>query len=120
MSNRVGGIIFVKVDGVQYKAKGNWTYNLGKLRKEGIAGADGMHGHKALPQVPFIEGVITDSSEMSLEKLLDVDEATVTLELANGKVISLSKAWFAGDGNGSTEEGEIEARFEGMECDEIR
>lgn len=120
MGNRVGGIIFIKADGVQYRAKGSWTYNLGKLKKEGISGADGMHGYKAMPQVPYIEGTITDDSEISLEQLLEMDDATVTLELANGKVISLSKAWFAGEGNVSTEEGEIEARFEGMECDEIR
>jgi hypothetical protein len=120
MSNRVGGVIFIKADGVQYRAKGSWTYNLGKLKKEGIVGADGMHGYKAMPQVPFIEGAITDDSEISVEKLLELDGATVTLELANGKVISLSNAWFAGEGNVSTEEGEIEARFEGMECDEIR
>lgn len=120
MSKRIGGIIFIKVDGAQYKAKGNWTYNLGRLKKEFIAGADGVHGFKAMPQVPFIEGTITDDSEISMEDLLDIEEATVTLELANGKVISLSQAAFAGEGNGSTEEGEIEARFEGMDCDEIR
>lgn len=117
---RIGGIIFVKANGTQYRAKGSWTYNLGKLKREGIAGADGVHGYKAMPQVPFIEGTITDDSEISLETLLDLDDATITLELANGKVISLSQAWFAGEGNVTTEEGEIEARFEGMECDEIR
>ena len=120
MSKRVGGIIFIKADGTQYRAKGNWTYNLGHLKKEGVVGADGMHGFKAMPQVPFIEGTITDDSEISLETILDLEDATITLELANGKVISLSQAWFAGEGNVTTEEGEIEARFEGMECDEIR
>lgn len=117
---RVGGIIFVKADGVQYKAKGSWTYNLGKLKNEGIAGVDGVHGYKSMPQVPFIEGTITDSGDMSLEKLLDIKDATITLELANNKVITLSKAWFAGEGDVSTEEGEIAARFEGMDADEVR
>ena len=51
---------------------------------------------------------------------LKTSDETIVLELANGKVISLNNAWFAGDGNFSTEEGELEARFEGLTADEIR
>lgn len=118
--SRIGGIIFIKVDGQQYKAKGNWTYNLGEPKREGIAGSDSVHGYKETPQVPFIEGTITDDPDISTAALLRIKGATCTLELANEKVIVLRDAWFAGDGNGSTEEGEIEARFEGLGADEIR
>jgi len=120
MSKRVGGIIFIKVDGVQYRAKGNWSYNFGVAKREGVVGADGVHGYKEMPQIPFIEGVITDDSEISAIDILKIKDATVTLELANGKVAVLKDAWFAGDGNMSTEEGEIEARFEGLDADEVR
>lgn len=117
---RVGGKIFVKANGIQYRAKGSWTYNLGKDKREAVVGADAVHGYKAMPQAPFIEGTITDSSELSIEDLLDLTEATIILELANGKIISLNDAWWAADGNVTTEEGEIEARFEGLTADEIR
>lgn len=117
---RVGGIIFVKVDGVQYRVKGSWTYNLGKAKREAVVGSDSVHGYKELPQVPFIEGTITDDAAVSMEALLTVTGATIILELANGKVISLKDAWFAGDGNFTTEEGELEARFEGLSANEIR
>lgn len=117
---RIGGIIFVKVNGVQYRAKGSWTYNLGQGMREGIAGSDKVHGYKETPQVPYIEGVITDGSDISMTQLLNIQGASVTLELANSKVISLSDAWFAGEGEGSTEEGEIQARFEGLRAEEIR
>lgn len=117
---RVGGIIFIKVDGVQYKAKGSWTYNFGKPKREGIAGSDKVHGYKEMPQVPFVEGVITDDSEISAEQLLLVKDATVTLELANGKVGVWRQSWFAGDGNITTEEGEIATRFEAIEAEEVR
>lgn len=117
---RVGGKIFVKADGQQYRAKGNWTYNLGIDRREGVVGSDRVHGYKEMPQLPFIEGVITDSGNLSAEALLSLKDATVILELANGKIVSLSESWFAGDGNITTEEGEIEARFEGIRAEEIR
>ena len=117
---RIGGTIFIKVDGEQYRAKGDWDYNIGVGKREGVAGSDGVHGYKETPQVPYIEGAITDGSDISMTKLLSIKDATVTLELANGKVIVLNKAWFAGEGKGNTGEGEIDARFEGVTADEIR
>ncbi|SDI55384.1 phage tail tube protein [Pseudomonas abietaniphila] len=117
--NRIGGIIALKVNGDIYFAKGNFTYNLGKPKREGVVGADTVHGYKETPQVPFIEGEITDRQELSLEDLVTLDDATITLELSNGKVITLSEAWFAGEGTGNTEEGNIACRFEGMSAEEV-
>jgi len=120
MGKRVGGIIFVKVDGVQYQAKGAFDYNLGLPKKEAVVGMDSTHGYTEKPQVAYIEGTITDSSELSLSNLIGISDATVTLELANGKVIVLKNAWYASEGKGNSEEGELEARFEGLQGDEIR
>lgn len=117
---RVGGIIEVKVDGGIQSAKGNWTYNLGNPKREAVVGSDAVHGYKEMPQAPYIEGSITDRQDLDLKALQTVKDTTVTLNLANGKTIVLRNAWFAGDGNVSTEEGEIEARFEGMGAEEIR
>jgi hypothetical protein len=118
--SRIGGTIFVKRNGTQFRAKGSWTYNLGRMKKTAVVGSDGVHGFKVEPQVPFIEGSITDQGTMSATDLLDTEGATITLELANGKIIQLSDASFCGEGNITTEEGEIAARFEGLECEEIR
>lgn len=117
--NRIGGMIALKVNGDIYFAKGNFTYNLGKPKREGVVGADVVHGYKETPQVPFVEGEITDRNELSLEDLVTLDDATITLELANGKVITLSEAWYAGEGTGNTEEGNIACRFEGMSAEEV-
>jgi hypothetical protein len=118
--NRIGGIIALKVNGDIYFAKGNFTYNLGKPKREGVVGADTVHGYKETPQVPFVEGEITDRNELSLEDLVTLDDATITLELSNGKVITLSEAWYAGEGTGNTEEGNIACRFEGMNAEEVK
>lgn len=118
--NRIGGIIALKVNGDIYFAKGNFTYNLGKPKREGVVGADTVHGYKETPQVPFVEGEITDRNELSLEDLVTLDDATITLELSNGKVITLSEAWYAGEGTGNTEEGNIACRFEGMSAEEVK
>jgi hypothetical protein len=117
--NRRGGVLFLKVNGEIYDAKGNFTYNLGQPKREGIVGADSVHGYKETPQVPFIEGEITDRAGLDLAALCNLDDATATLELANGKVITLRNAWYAGDGTGNTEEGNIDVRFEGLSADEV-
>lgn len=117
---KIGGKIFVKVDGQQYRAKGSWSYNIGEDVREAVVGSDQVHGYKEMPQVPFIEGTISDTANLNMTNLLRITDATVTLELNNGKIIALNNAWFAGPGTASSEEGEIEARFEGLSAEEIR
>jgi 23S rRNA U2552 (ribose-2'-O)-methylase RlmE/FtsJ len=121
MANRRAGVIFVKVDGELVDAKGNFTYNLGQPMREAMVGASGIQGFKETPQVSFIEGEITDRRELDMIRLIQGDEQTVTLELNNGKVIVLNNAWFAGDGQGQTEEANITVRWESAEpADEMR
>lgn len=117
--NRIAGLIAVKVDGTQYLAKGNFTYNIGKPKRDAVVGADAVHGYKEVPQVPFIEGEFSDRADISLETLVTISDATVTMELGNGKVIVLRNAWYAGEGTVNTEEGNVGVRFEGMSADEV-
>ncbi len=118
-NRRVGGIIFFKVDGELFQAKGEFTYRINPTKREMVAGQDAIHGFKEEPVVPFIEGSITDSDELDLESLLLIKDATATVELANGKTIVIRDSWFAADGNVSSSEGEIEVRFEGIRGEEI-
>lgn len=117
---RVGGLIFVKVNGDVLKAKGAFTYNLGSPKREAVLDAGGgVAGYKESPQVPYIEGAATDSDSLDLKGILETKDATVTLELANGKTIVLRQAYYAGDGEVGTEEGELQIRFEGFSAEEI-
>lgn len=117
--SRRGGMIQVQVNGVLYDAKGDFTYNLGRPKNEAIIGTDGVHGFKATPQVAFIEGEVTDRGDLDVDALVRLEGATVTLLLANGKVIALSNAWYAGEGTGNTGEGNLAVRFEAAQAEEI-
>lgn len=117
--NRKGGTIFVKVDGAQYEAKGEYSYNIGAPKRTSIVGASGVHGYSEEAQAPYIEGAITDGADVNLKTLLNLDGVTVTLELANGKTIVLRDAWYAADGTVKTKEGEIPVRFEGKSAEEV-
>ena len=116
----IAGVIELKVNGEIHLAKGNFTYNLGKIKAEMMIGSDGVHGLKGTPQAPRIEGEITDRGDMSLEDFVTLREATITLTLANEKVIVLERAGYTGDGDAQTEEANIQAVFHGFSCEEVR
>lgn len=122
MAQRRAGIIFLKIDGEQFDAKGNFTYGMGKPNRESIMGSDGFHGYKEMPQAAFIEGEITDSKDLDVDKLANITDSTITLELANSKVVVLRNAFSTNkDGlSGQTEEGNIPVRFEGASAEEVR
>lgn len=116
----VAGVLSFQLDGTTYRMKGTWTYNEGQVKREGIVGADGPHGYSEKPQMPFIEGTITDGRSLVLKDLTTFDGGTCTLHMRNGKVFVLRDAWQAGDGTVDTDESEIEVRFEGLSGNEVR
>lgn len=113
------GFIRAVVDGNAIRAKGDYTYNLGHPKAEAVLGTLDVAGKKTTPQVPYIEGAITDSAALDLAAFLSIEGATVFLELANGKSVVLRDAFYAGDGEVSTAESEIKVRFEGSSCEEV-
>lgn len=117
---RRGGIIQLSVDGVVYDAKGEATYNLGDPKREAVIGSDGkVHGFTEKVQVPFIELKFTDRGGLDTRALHNLTNSTVVLSLANGKLVTLRNSWYAAPGDGKTDEGEIDARFEGKSAQEI-
>lgn len=119
MSQRKGGVIQIQVAGVLYDAKGNFTYNLGRPKRDPIVGADSVHGFKETPQPAFLEGEFTDRGNLDLNALVTMENATVTLGLANGKTVVFRDAWYSGDGTANTDEGNIAVRFDAKEAEEI-
>jgi hypothetical protein len=119
MSQRIAGLLQVKVDGQIYDAKGDWDYDLGDPKAEAVIGSNGVQGYKETPQVPYLEGKFTDRGTLSVKALAAIRDATVIAELANGKTIVLRNAWYATNAKVNTAEAEIDVRFEGMSGEEI-
>jgi len=116
---RRAGLIQVQINGEIADAKGSFSYNLGRPKRDALIGSDGVHGFKETPQVAMIEGVITDRGSLDVAALVSGTNQTVTLTLGNGKVIVLRDGWFAGEGTASSEEAEVPVRWEGANGEEI-
>ena len=119
-NNKIAGVCYLKVDGAQYALRGSLKVSPDDIEREGIAGQDGVHGYKETPRVPSISGDISDKGGLSLEALRNITDATVTAELANGKVYTLRNAWTKAAHELDTAKGQVSVTFEGMKCEEIK
>lgn len=117
---RIGGKLSIKANGQTIHAKGDFTVNTGQLKREMIAGTDRVHGHKSMIQVPFIEGATSDLPNVDTEAIKNIENATVILEAYNGKTFVLRSATYTSEGDLTTEEGELQMRFEGRSCEVIQ
>ncbi len=115
---KIGGIFYLKVNGkLIITTEGEFTYNIGKPKRQAEkSGALKVAGFSAEAQVPYVDGEIYDTEDIEIEALLDTEDATVTIELYNGKTVILSGAYFCGEGEFNTK-GRLKVRFEGMEGD---
>ena len=117
--SRIAGIAYIKVDGRQFAARGNWTVSARLTERTGIAGQDGVHGYMEVPRVPYIEGDISTTQEFSVEDISGIADATVQVDLANGKSYVLRNAWQAGAVDINTHDGLAKVKFEGLDCVEF-
>lgn len=119
MGTRIAGIAFLKVNGDQFPLRGNFIVSPSPTERTGIAGQNGVHGFIELPRVPFIEGDISLTADVSMDVVDAVTDATITAELANGHVYVLRNAWTKSAQELNTNDGMSRIRWEGMECIEL-
>tara|TARA_Y100000310_G_scaffold344838_1_gene459889 strand:- start:10921 stop:11280 length:360 start_codon:yes stop_codon:yes gene_type:complete len=115
MSQRRAGVIQVQANGEKLDAKGNFSINMGIPVKEPIMGAGGeLQGYKEVPQPGYIEGEITDSKKITISKLQNLEDATVTIRYGSGKVVMCSEAFYSHEGTFTTEEAAVPVKFCGQ------
>lgn len=115
-----GGLYRITTDGVQQDCAGVCTYHLGTPKRSVVMKGDGRPaGFSEEGQVPYIEVDVLDRAPLDVKALSTAEDITVVADLANGKSVVLSHAWFAGDGTIESKEGVIKARWEGIEANEV-
>jgi hypothetical protein len=113
------GIVYIKLDGVQYMAKGDFKYKLGGLKREASRGVDGHTAMKEMFENGKIEGNIADPGSLDLKAIQTAENISVQLEMNNGKVVVLRNAFYTGDAEMDAIEGQTTIVFEGPECVEM-
>jgi hypothetical protein len=121
--NRRKGIISLNAGSAKkLDTLGDFEYHTGGILRKTVIGSDSVHGYEEEIIGPYIEGEISDGANISIEQLKNQTDETIILNLFEdrngpGKVITLSGAWWAGEGKGSSN-GKIPVRWESRTADE--
>lgn len=117
--SRKGGIIYLKLNGVQRDATGVFTAHPGTPKREMVVGADSVHGYTEVPQPAYIDGEITKDSGFTIAELNNF-MGNVMLQLGDGTVLLLRDGVSTSEGTYMTEKGNIKFRVEGKELEEVQ
>lgn len=117
--NRLAGVATIAIDGVPYHVSGEGTYRPSGSSRESLIGQDGYHGYKEMPAAGSIKWKGRDSSGLVVAALNEANNATVTLVLANGKVVTGRNMARVGDPlEVNSEDATFDVSFEGPDVSE--
>ena len=118
-SNRLAGVAYVTIDGRAHSIVGQGTYRPSTSKRETLKGQDGVHGYSEMPEAGMIKWQGRDSGSISIKDLNEVSNATVVLELANGKTVVGRNMWRVGEPvEVNTEDATFEVAFESPDVTE--
>jgi len=111
-SRRLSGVAYFTVDGTSYMLAGDFSYSPSQVKRETISGMDGVHGYKETPIPGFIQATLRDAGGLSVAAFNAMTNATVTIELANGKIVTARNAWTVDSQEVKGAEATFDVRFE--------
>lgn len=112
----IGGIAYVKVNGLQYALRGELTIQPNATENEWIANQDGTQVFTQKAVTPYMEMKISDSDGLSIQDLNNIQDATITAELINGKVYTLRQGAQWGETKLDAAKGEITWKCGAVSC----
>jgi hypothetical protein len=118
-TNRIGGMMSIKVDGNQYEARGAFQVTGMSLKRTGVAGQDRVHGYIEEPIVPQIKGEWSIGNQLSIVQLEAITDSTAQISLANGRAYVLTECWTTSAFVIDAHDGRVEVTLEGMALDEL-
>lgn len=113
MGKRIAGTCYVKVDGEQLEIKGGLEIAATSVVREEVMSTAGVAGFKETPRAPRVKLTAIVGKNFPLKKLQDGVDMTITSELANGMVHTLSGATMVGEPDIKAEDAEIDLEFVG-------
>lgn len=108
---KTSGVIKFKLDGENHFIAGAIEYTTGAKKREEVVTADGTILAKEVPTAATIEGKVQQRSDFNWKKFQELEGVNILLDLGIGKQYSFTDCFYAGEGKGSSETGELDFRF---------
>ncbi len=118
MAQRFAGTASVMIGSRLYNLRGNFTVSASSVERTVIAGQDTIHGYQELPRVPYIEGDLSTTPDLTMQELIGQTNVNVIAQLANGFQYTLVNATCKGNLEQNTRDGQVRVRWEGISCEE--
>lgn len=114
MGQRIAGICYIKVDGTQLTVEGGVECPVSRTKKEAVEGLSAIAGYKETVMKPYVKLSAIVDADFPRSTLEQNSNMTITAELANGTVYTLTGAWLEGEAAVKVDEGKIDLEFVGL------
>ncbi len=112
--SKVAGIVFIKADDIQFEVTGGVECPLSTVMREpveSLANDAGSYSEKNI--TPYVKLSAVFDKDLDIDKVTTATDLTVTAEMANGKVYTLTEAYLSGETPAKGDEGLIDFNFNG-------
>lgn len=113
MAKRVAGTCYVKLDGEQLELSGEMECPAADVKREAVMSKTGLVGYAESAIKQYVKGTFIFTPGFPLDTLKNNTELTITAELANGRIYTLSGAFLENEAPVKSDSGTIELEFAG-------
>ena len=111
MGQKVAGTVYFKVDGEQIEVTGAAEAPTTNVTRESLR--PGFYSET--DRIPYLKVDALHTPALSLKKLQDATDMTVTCEFKNGRTYVLSGAYQVGEPVSTGDDGKVQLQFDGVE-----
>lgn len=111
---KIAGVCYIKADDIQFEVEGGVECPLSAVIREPVESLSRDSNSFSEKNItPYVKLTALFVPELDVERLSSATDLTVTAELANGRVYTLTEAYLAGETPAKGDEGKIDFLFNG-------
>jgi hypothetical protein len=112
-NSALAGTASITVDGTTHLLAGDFKYSPSSIKRETLAGMDGVHGYKETYIPGSITAAIRDSGGLTVADFNSMTNSTIVVSLANGKTLIGRNMWTVESQEVDSTEAKFDVKFEG-------
>ncbi len=111
-NRRLAGITSFTVNGSTFNVT-EFAWDPGPVERETMTSLSGVDGYREVPVAAYISGKFRDAQSVNVSGFVGLSDATVVVQLANGKQIVGHNLWYVGRPAVAGADATFDFRFEG-------
>ena len=113
-NRRLAGITSFSVNGSNFNVT-EFSWDPGPVERETMMSLSGVDGYRELPVAAYIAGKFRDAQSVNVSGFVGLTDATVVVQLANGKQVVGHNLWYIARPAVSGADATFDFRFEGAQ-----